>query len=352
MTTQDRTLRIALASFAHVHAAGYASLLASMPGVELLCADPGGVSVPGQPRGRELADQLGVPYTSSYDELMAWKPDGVVVCSENTRHGEVIERAAHAGAWILCEKPLAVSRAEALRYHALAEQAGVGLMVAYPVRFAPEFQDLRLALEVGELGEVVSLTGTNNGKIPVGDRAWFTDPELAGGGALVDHTVHVADLAQALLDAEPVRVRAVASRVLHADDPRVRTETGGLVLVEYEDGTTLCVDCSWSQPLQAPVWGGLTLDVLTTTTLASIAPFGHGVHGMTEAGAREVFLGYGENLDELMLAEFLSAIRDRRAPVPGPVSGVRTATIVEAALRSAAHGGAVIDCATMQTAGA
>lgn len=349
----SRPLRIAIASFAHVHAAGYASLLASMPDVELLCADPGGqeqvaAGASAGPRGADLAEQLGVDYVDTYDELVAWGPDGVVVCSENARHGEVIDLAVAAGAHVLCEKPLALTRAEAQRCAQAAEAAGVVLMVAYPVRFASEFTDLAAALHRGELGQVVALSGTNNGKIPVAQRAWFADPALAGGGALVDHTVHVADLADALCGSEPVRVRAVANRVLHADLPGVAAETGGLVHVEYANGLHLSVDCSWSQPVDAPVWGGLTLDVLTTRTLARIAPFGHGLTGMTDRGARGLFLGFGEDLDARLVEAFKQAVRTGRAQAPDAGAGIRTATVVQAALVSAAHDGAVVDCRTME----
>lgn len=351
-----RPLKIAVASFAHVHAAGYALHLASMPDVRLLCSDPDATyspqhsSSPATLRGRALAEHLGVDYVDSYDELFDWKPDGVIVCSENTRHGELIERAASVGAHILCEKPLAVTRAEAQRCADIAQVHNVFLMIAYPVRFASEFRDLADALREGALGEVVSMSGTNNGKIPVAERRWFTDPRLSGGGALVDHTVHVADLADALFESEPVYVRAVANRVLHQDVPGVETETGGLVHVTYGNGLTLSIDCSWSQPVDAPVWGGLTFDVLTTTTLAHIAPFAHGISGLTDRGARSVFLGFGEDLDAAMLEAFKRGIRDGQQPAPSAAAGIRTATIVEAALLSAARHGAVISCATMEPA--
>lgn len=353
-----RPLKIAVASFAHVHAAGYATLLASMPDVTLLCADPDGQeesvpgSEPGQLRGRALAEHLGVDYVDSYEELFAWRPDGVIICSENTRHGELIEMAADAGVPMLCEKPLAVTRAQAQRCAALAAEAGVFLMVAYPVRFAAEFQDLATAIRRDELGKVVALSGTNNGKIPVGDRSWFTDPALAGGGALVDHTVHVADLADALFESEPVRVRAVSNQVLHRTLPGVGAETAGLVQVEYANGVSLSIDCSWSQPSHAPVWGGLALDVLTTTTLARIAPFGHGLSGMSDEGRRALFLGLGENLDAKMLEAFKRGIRDGKPPAPDGAAGTRSATIVEAALVSAAHEGAVVRCDTMEVVAA
>lgn len=187
------TLKVAIASFAHTHAASYAWLLGQMPDVEVLSADPDGAAAPDAgPRGAEFAAELGVPYVDSYDELFAWGPDAVVVTSENAGHRALVERAAAAGAHVLCEKPLATEVADGEAMLAACAAAGSILMIAYPVRFAPSYLRLRAMVEAGRLGDVFAVLGTNNGKIPYDSRQWFTDATLAGGGALVDHTVHCA----------------------------------------------------------------------------------------------------------------------------------------------------------------
>lgn len=333
-------MRIALLSFAHVHAAGYASLLRDTPGIELLCTDPDGSAGPaGELRGRALADELGVAYTDSYDEAFAWGPDAVVVCSENARHRDLVLRAAAEGAHVLCEKPLATTVADGEAMVAACRDAGVILMTAYPVRFSPQFTALRAVAQRGGLGRLLVATGTNNGQIPVGARAWFTDPELSGGGAMVDHVVHVADLLDALLDGEQaVSVRAVANRILHADKSQVRAETGGLVSVAYPGGLNATIDCSWSQPDHAPVWGGLTLEVVGTEAGVSIDPFAQHVDGFSEAGRNGVWLGYGVDLDRAMLDAFLDGVRTGAAPQPDGEAGLRTLRIVAAAQESAATG--------------
>ena len=267
------TTRIALASFAHVHAASYAQLLRDWPGVELLTCDealaPYGA---GELRGADLAASLGVDYVDTYEELFAWKPDGVIVCAENSLHRILTERAAATGASVLCEKPLATTVADAKVMIRVCRDASVFLMTAYPVRFAPQFQALRNVADAGELGDLLAATGTNNGMIPVGARAWFTDPKFSGGGALMDHVVHVADLMDALLGGQRARrVFATTNQILHRDKAAVQggVETGGIVSVEYEGGLALSIDCSWSQPNSAPVWGGLTLEVLGSGGLVS-----------------------------------------------------------------------------------
>lgn len=342
-----RPLRIAVASFAHVHAISYVIALKRMPGIELLVSDPDGVHAPdAEPRGAELAAQLGVNYVDSYDELFAWKPDAVIVTSENVRHRDLVERAASAGVHVLCEKPLATEVEDAHAMVSACERAGVILMVAYPVRFAPQFAAMRAHIEAGSIGEPFAVVGTNNGKIPIDSRQWFTDPELAGGGALVDHVVHCADLIDALTGGEQAEtVYATANRTLHADKG-VAVETGGLVTITYRSGLIATIDCSWSQPDEAPIWGGLTLSVTGSKGSVEVAPFAERVDGIGSQGP--IHLSYATDIDALLLAEFLSAVRTAGPaqagaapsvqPQPDGHVGVRTLQIVDAARRSAALG--------------
>jgi 1,5-anhydro-D-fructose reductase (1,5-anhydro-D-mannitol-forming) len=340
-------MKVGIASFAHTHAASYASLLAAMPEVEVLSADPDGASAPDPgPRGADFAAQLGIPYVGTYDELFAWEPDAVVVTSENARHRDLVERAAAAGVHVLCEKPLATEVADGEAMLAACEAAGAILMVAYPVRFSPSYLRLRASVEAGLLGDLFAVLGTNNGKIPYAARQWFTDPDLAGGGALVDHTVHCADLIDGLTGgASAKRVYAAANHVLHQDKD-VKVETGGLVTVNYDNGLLATIDCSWSVPDNGPTWGGVTLQVTGTNGSVEIEPFLPHLTGTDASG--EVYLPIGDNFDASMLHTFLHAVRESGpavagttpavVPQPDGAVGLRTLRIVDAARRSAVSG--------------
>lgn len=329
-------LRIAILSFAHTHALSYVAALRAMPGVELLAADPDGATATDDaPRGAALAEELGVPYVDSYDEAFAWGPDAVVVTAENARHRDLVLRAAEAGAHILCEKPLATTAADARAMRDACLRAGVTLMVAYPVRFSPVFRDALDQLRSGRLGRVLGVTGINNGKLPE-DRAWFTDPMLAGGGALVDHVVHCADLLDELLGERPSTVRAVSNRILHAQRD-LDVETGGLVTIGYPSGVVATIDCSWSWPMSSPTWGGVTLQIVAERGTITLSPFGKGVPGHDAHG--ETWAPVGEDLDALLLAEFVAAVRDGRQAQPDAEVGIRTVEIVQAAQASAAGDG-------------
>ncbi|WIB76875.1 Gfo/Idh/MocA family oxidoreductase [Curtobacterium sp. MCPF17_002] len=332
------TLRVGVLSFAHTHAIGYLSALAAMPDVEVLGSDPGGVSTgpsTGELRGAALAAALGVTYADSYDELFAWGPDAVVVTSENARHRELVERAAAAGAHVLCEKPLATTWEDGLAIRDAVQRAGVQLMMAFPVRFASAFDRLRATHDSGALGTVFSVRGANNGMLPL-TRDWFTDPELSGGGAIVDHVVHIADLLDGLTGAAPVSVTAVANRVLHAE--RARAETAGLVTVTYDTGMIATIDCSWSRPDTSPVWGGLTLDVAGTGGTVSVDFFGAAARGLHAVDGRPIELRYGADHDVPMLRTFLDAVRSGVQPQPDVDVGLRTLSVVLAAQESVRTG--------------
>jgi predicted dehydrogenase len=188
----------------------------------------------------------------------------------------------------------------------------------------------------GLLGGVVALRGTNNGKLPI-TRDWFTDPDLAGGGALFDHVVHLADLIDALTSARPTAVTAMTNRILHAD--RTGTaETAGLVLITYDNGTVAAIDCSWSQPQSASTWGGLTLNVTGTRGDVYVDAFRPRLRGLDAASGRPLDLPYGDAGNERLIARFLELARTRVPTEPGLGTALRTLTIVLAAAESAASG--------------
>lgn len=331
-----RPLKVAVLSFAHTHAIGYCRALAGRADIDLVVTDPDGASAPDDaPRGAALAESLGVRYLESYADALAWGPDAVIVTAENARHRELVEAAAAVGAHVLCEKPLATTVEDAEAMLAAVERAGVTLMTAYPVRFAPSFADLLHRVRAGQLGTLLAVKGTNNGKLPA-ERAWFTDPALSGGGALVDHVVHCADLLDELLAEQPATVHAVANRILY---PQSAVETGGLVTAVYPSGVVATIDCSWSVPQSAPTWGGLTLQVTGTRGSATIAPFAPHLGGQTEDGP--VWVPLGADLDAAMLDEFVDAVRSGRSATPDGQVGLRTLRIVDAARRSAATGDVV-----------
>ena len=330
-------MRIAVASLEHVHAETYVRLLHGWDGIELVVADPVGDAVEeGRRMTRERIASLGVTILDSFDDLLAAEPDGVIVCTPNTQHRDLVVRAAAAGIHVLCEKPIATSREDALAMLDACERAGVRLMLAYPVRFSPGMREFRAAIERGDIGRVLAYDGANVARIPIGDRAWFGESGLAGGGAMMDHTVHLADILMHITGEPVTSVYAQSNRITHAD--RVDVETGAIVSLEFASGVVATIDASWSLPDSNPTWGGLTLRAVGERGELSIDAFGDALRGHVEPGARSVWRSFGVDTNRLMLAEFLDAIRSGRSPVPDGRDGLETLEVVLAAYRSAEIG--------------
>ena len=323
-------IKIGVLSFAHSHARGYLRALKTLENVSILTADPG------NPNGADFAIELGVEYVDSYDEFFAWNPEAVVVCSENTRHRTHVEMCAAAGAHVLCEKPLATTVNDCEAMIRACETSGVTLMVAYPMRCTPMFKQLRLDVEDGKLGQIISAVGTNNGRIPGG---WFTRSDLSGGGAIIDHLVHCSDLLNILLaPARPQSVYAVSNTIIQDPNNPVDDETGAIVLITYSSGVTAMIDCSWSQPINAPTWGGLTLELIGVDRSVMIDPFALRIEGFSQKDKQPIWLPFISESTLSLLQEFLSCIADGRTPEADGPAGLSAVELVEAAVLSTKTG--------------
>ena len=121
----------------------------------------------------------------------------------NALHAEQSIAALAAGKHVLCEKPMATTSADAEAMLAAAARHDRLLLVLHPWRHHPAVIAVRDAIAAGELGRVVRTHGYGV-HADWGPSGWFTDPALAGGGALVDMGIHAIDTARFLLG-EPER---------------------------------------------------------------------------------------------------------------------------------------------------
>ncbi|MFM8322576.1 MAG: Gfo/Idh/MocA family protein [Chloroflexota bacterium] len=326
-----KKLKIGILSFAHLHAEAYVLNLLADPGVEMI-----GIADEDLERGRKFAGQFGVRLFASYAALLAEQPDGVLVCSENSRHRPLVELAAAAGVHVLCEKPLATTPQDARAMVQACKQAGVILMTAFPVRFSPPVSELRSRLAAGDLGLPYCFNAINQGELPRKHREWFVDPELAGGGAVADHTVHLADIMRWYLGSEVREVYAQTNQIFHGDE--VEVETGGLVMLTFENGVFATIDTSWSRPDYWPTWGGLGLELVTERGAVIVDAFKQNLTVYRPDLQRPVWSFWGSDINAAMIAEFLAAIREGRQPLVTGEDGLRAVEIVAAAYRSAESG--------------
>ena len=166
-------------------------------------------------------------------------------------------------------------------------------------------------------------------------RTWFVDKELAGGGSVFDHTVHLADILRWYLGSEVVEVYAQTNRIIHRDE--VEVETGGLLMLTFADGTFASIDCSWSRPLNYPTWGGLTFDLICENGVVKVDAFSQNLVSYSNSQAAS-WIPWGSDSDQAMIAEFLSAIGGKRAPQVTGYDGYKALEVALAAYRSAELG--------------
>jgi len=324
-------MRIGILSLAHHHAEAYLANILSTPGLELA-----GLWDGDEARGRAAAASASTAFFSSPEALLAARPDAVIVASENSRHRPLVEAAAAAGVHVLCEKPLATTVADAEAMVAACRMAGVRLMTAFPMRFSPPLLEVKSRLDSGELGRPYCFTASNQGQLPTKHRAWFADRELAGGGALADHIVHLADIFRWYLGEEVVSVYAQSNRVFHASE--VEVETGGMVSLEFASGIFASIDCSWSRPEAWPSWGGLSFELVSGRGAVRVDGFSQNVEFFSEARGGLSWLPWGSDANAAMIGEFAAAIAEGREARPNGEDGLAALRIVAAAYESAASG--------------
>ena len=320
-------MKIGIMSMAHPHGEAYLSHLKAMDGVEIL-----GLADDNPDRCRRYAAMFGVKAFDSYRELLAGGPDAVVICSENSRHRLHVEMAVEAGCAILCEKPIATNPGDALAIVELCERRNVPFMTAFPMRYSPPTREAARFVQSGGLGRILCVNGRNPGQMPGVHSPWFIDKALSGGGAVTDHTVHLADLYRWILDTDVERVFARSNRILHA--PTAGVETGGFLMLEFANGSFASIDCSWSRPVNNPTWGGLTMEFVGSDGVLNLDAFSQNleIHGGRQR--HSILHSWGSDMNRLMLERFLQDLDSGTSPVLGALDGCRAVQVVHAAYRS------------------
>lgn len=145
-------------------------------------------------RAKSLADKFGVQNTfDSYDDFLKSDIDAVFVASSNAHHYQQVIKAAKAGKNILCEKPLAITSAQAEEMVKVCKENNVLLAVNYVHRFHPLVIKAKELIVDQRLGKLVSIDVHFNIDFPPDNNFRFKK-ELSGGGALRDIGTHMIDL--------------------------------------------------------------------------------------------------------------------------------------------------------------
>jgi myo-inositol 2-dehydrogenase / D-chiro-inositol 1-dehydrogenase len=170
--------------------------------------------------------------------------DVIDICLPNYLHAEATLKAAAAGKHVIIEKPLSVTLEEADAMIAACKKAGVKLMYAEELCFAPKYERVRDMVKEGAVGNIYMLKQAEKHSGPHSD--WFYDIERAGGGVLMDMGCHAIGWFRWMLNnSKAISVYASMSTVLHKG--RTKAEDNSVVIIEFENGVTAVAENSWAK---------------------------------------------------------------------------------------------------------
>ncbi len=322
-------MRVGIMSFAHVHADGFASNLIANKDVDFV-----GFSDADLKRGKAASEQYNIKHFASHEELLAQNLDAVIICSENSKHLQDIKLAANAGVHILCEKPVEISLEAAQEIGRLVKENNLKFMTAFPMRFDPSIVKIKDMLEQNQLGTLYAVNGINHAQIPRRHRAWFADKSLAGGGAVMDHTVHIVDLLRWFTGSEVSTVYAEIENPFVKD---AEIDTAGLVSLEFNNGLIATIDASWSRPEAAyPTWGHLKMELIAEKGTVEVDAFAQHLNQYSKkTDINTNWIGWGSDSTKTMMADFFASIREDREPAINYNDGYQALKVALAAYESA-----------------
>ena len=285
-------------------------------------------------RAESYAAAHGIPQgVTQLDDLLSGDIDAVYISTTNEKHFDQAMAAIAAGKHVLCEKPLAMTVADAVTMVRAADAAGLTFATNHHLRNAGSHLAIRELIEAGALGRILSALVFHAVYLPEHLQGWRIDNPGAGGGVIPDIVVHDADTVRFHLREDPVEVVAI--------------DTASGLGKGVEDS----VMSVWSMPSGAMVQ---THESFTHRFAGNGIEF-HGTDGsirarnvmsqrptgevtLTDAdGARAISFD-SHNLYERALAMFHDAVQGKGRPSADGVDGVKSLAIAKAVAEAARSG--------------
>lgn len=325
-----KNIRIAIIGCGYIadyHARG----LQAQPGIEIA------VAVDKEP---EAAKKFAASYnikeveTDAMSILHRDDIDGIVLGVPNKYHAPYAIEFMKNGKDVFLEKPMAMNSLEGREIIKVSGETRQLVMVGHMWRFDTEVNHIKQVIGSGKLGKIIKTKGFGIHE-NWGPSGWFTQKELAGGGALADMGVHAIDTVRYVLgDPDPVSVYAQIGT--HFGDYDV--DDSGIIIIEWKNGTTSIIESGWWHPHMDGPEAGTRL--YGTSGYASVFPtfvkykgeesleeFSPPPPAKTEHCDQVIYTGQMEH--------FIHCIRTRSQPSPGFKEGQLVLDIVDAAYLSA-----------------
>lgn len=288
-------------------------------------------------RGRSYAEANGIAKSvTDLDALLGGDVDAVYISTTNELHRDQAIAAARAGKHVLCEKPLALTLDDAHAMVEAAQEAGVVMGTNHHLRNAASHRAMRDAIRSGRIGRPLAARVFHAVYLPAHLQGWRLDRPDAGGGVILDITVHDSDTLRFVLDDDPVEAVAMTqaggmgkSGLEDAVMGALRFKSG--VIAQFHDGfTTRYAETGFE------VHG--TDGSLIARNVMTQQPVGRVVLRDAE-GEHELKLNH-HNLYETALAAFHDAIAGKGVPSATGEDGIWSLATVLAVAKAARTGAA------------
>ena len=335
----------------------HAAAVSRLVGQGLVNARYVGVCDADQERARQFAETAGLTLcTTSADELIACEDiDTVYVCTQTRSHKDLVLKVAAAGKNVFCEKPLARNLADARAMYEAVAAAGIRHQVGLVLRHAPVFNVMKQLMSDPGLGRPMAVLFRDDQFFPITGHyasTWRKDYEMAGGGTLIEHSIHDLDLLRWLVG-EVASLRAsvenfaghegvedlaaVSLRFANGCTGQLLSvwhnvpgrPSGRLIEIFFENGY-FSTENDFFGPLRYETCASGGPAVLTTEEVQSRY---REMAGVSEEVYQAAIAGYA--MEDYL---FLKALEEGRTPFPGFEVGVRAHVLVDAVYRSAAEG--------------
>lgn len=285
-----------------------------------------------QSRAEAFASSHGVTWAGCDYNAMLANPavDVVMITTPNGQHASQVIQAASAGKHVVCDKPLALTAADARKAVAACEDAQVQCGLMFESREMKCFQEARELIASGGLGDVLLIQADfSPGK--GSHHGWRADPSLAGMGAVFNLGVHTYDLLRFLLGSEVTQVTA-----MFGEPGPDGLETEALVLLRFSNGTLAYVNANEVTPMPIN-------EIVIHGTKGRLE--GRGITSPGKDGEMRVVTG---NVDRARpytggdcwaktVAGFSRALLEGERFSPSGVDGLRSAELTDAIANSARH---------------
>lgn len=322
MTIQgERPVRFALVGAGRIGTHHATALARHVPDAELVVvADPFGDAA------ERLAGPLGANSTTDVDTALAdERVEAVAITSSSTVHADLVQRAAAAGKAVWCEKPMAMTLAEADSAITACEQAAVPLQVGFNRRFSPDFAAAHEVVAAGGIGTPQLL------------RSLTRDPGLADPGAVPPWTIFTQTLIHDFdmllwfnAGACPVEVHAFAGTLVAPGFKDAGLLDTAVVTIRFDNGAIATAEASFSAAYGYDVRGEFfgSAGMVTAGTPAHLATTHWTAAGLAQPTSRRDT----ELMRDSYRAELAAFCRVVRTGEPSPVTGADARAALEVAL--------------------